>query len=119
MTATRDAVDTAPPTPPRKPRRTLRQILLSRDGWPYILVPFIPIALAFELAGGSHALIFATSACGVIPMAALMGRATEELADRAGPGHRPAQRRVDLARRAAAARPLRCARPDVLLRLTS
>jgi Ca2+:H+ antiporter len=86
MTATGDAVLTAPPTPPRKPRRTLRQILLSRDGWPYIMVPFIPIALAFELAGGSHALIFTTSALGVIPMAALMGRATEELADRAGPG---------------------------------
>ena len=34
----------------------------------------------------SPTLIFATSAIGVIPTAALMGTATEELADRAGPG---------------------------------
>src|SRR4051812_50040684 len=32
------------------------------------------------------ALVFSTSALGVIPTAALMGRATEELAARAGPG---------------------------------
>jgi Ca2+:H+ antiporter len=67
-------------------RRGLTAFLLSGDGWPYLLVPFIPIALALELVGGSAALIFATSAIGVIPTAALMGRATEELADRAGPG---------------------------------
>jgi Ca2+:H+ antiporter len=69
-----------------QPRRGLAAFLFSGDGWPYLLVPFIPIALALELAGGGPALIFATSAIGVIPTAALMGRATEELADRAGPG---------------------------------
>jgi Ca2+:H+ antiporter len=74
----------APPT--GQHRRGLAAFLVSGDGWPYLLVPFIPLALALELAGGGPALIFATSAIGVIPTAALMGRATEELADRAGPG---------------------------------
>jgi Ca2+:H+ antiporter len=69
-----------------QPRRGLAAFLFSGDGWPYLLVPFIPIALALELIGAGPALIFATSAIGVIPTAALMGRATEELADRAGPG---------------------------------
>src|SRR5688500_11644298 len=64
----------------------LRRFLLSGSGWPYLLVPFIPIAIALELAHAEATLIFAASAAGVIPTAALMGRATEELAARSGPG---------------------------------
>jgi Ca2+:H+ antiporter len=64
----------------------MRRFLLSGDGWPYLLVPFIPIAIALELAHASATLIFVSSALGVIPTAALMGRATEELATRSGPG---------------------------------
>ena len=64
----------------------LRRFLLSGSGWPYLLVPFIPLAIGLELAHASATLIFATSAAGVIPTAALMGRATEELAARSGPG---------------------------------
>jgi Ca2+:H+ antiporter len=64
----------------------LRARLLSRDGWPYALLPFIPVAVVLKLAHGDPSLIFATSALGVVPTAALMGRATEELADRSGPG---------------------------------
>jgi Ca2+:H+ antiporter len=60
--------------------------LLTGDGWPYLLVPFIPIAIALDIAGASAALIFTASALGVIPTAALMGRSTEELAARSGPG---------------------------------
>lgn len=60
--------------------------LLSSEGWPTLLVPFIPIAIILELAHGSATAIFLTSAAGVIPTAALMGRATEELAARSGPG---------------------------------
>ena len=67
-------------------RFNLRRFLLSGSGWPYLLVPFIPIAIALELAHAEATLIFAASALGVIPTAALMGRATEELAARAGPG---------------------------------
>jgi Ca2+:H+ antiporter len=63
-----------------------RRFLLSGSGWPYLLVPFIPIAILLDLAHADAALIFAAAAAGVIPTAALMGRATEELARRSGPG---------------------------------
>ena len=64
----------------------LRSFLLSGQGWPYLLVPFIPIAIVLEIAHAGAVAIFFTSALGVIPTAALMGRATEELAERTGPG---------------------------------
>jgi Ca2+:H+ antiporter len=64
----------------------LRRFLLSGTGWPYLLVPFIAIAIVLEFSHASASLIFITSALGVIPTAALMGRATEELAARSGPG---------------------------------
>src|ERR671917_1552980 len=64
----------------------LRRFLLSGTGWPYLLVPFIVIAIVLEFSHASASLIFITSALGVIPTAALMGRATEELAARSGPG---------------------------------
>jgi Ca2+:H+ antiporter len=50
------------------------------------LVPFIPGALALELAHASAGMIFFAAALGIIPTAALMGQATEELAARSGPG---------------------------------
>jgi Ca2+:H+ antiporter len=62
------------------------RFLKSSDGWPYFLVPFIPIAIVLEILGAGPIVLFVTSALGVIPTAALMGRATEELAHRAGPG---------------------------------
>jgi Ca2+:H+ antiporter len=71
-------------TPTR--RSGLLGFLLTGSGWPYLLVPFIPLAIAVELAHATPVLVFACSALGVIPTAALMGRATEELAARAGPG---------------------------------
>jgi len=67
-------------------RFDLRSFLLSGSGWPYLLVPFIPIAVALELAHAGASIVFGASALGVIPTAALMGRATEELAARSGPG---------------------------------
>lgn len=60
--------------------------LFSGAGWPYLLVPFIPIAVVLDLAGAPPTVIFAAAALGVIPTAALMGKATEELAARSGPG---------------------------------
>jgi Ca2+:H+ antiporter len=56
------------------------------SGWPYLLAPFIPIAILLELAHAAAGLIFFSAALGVIPTAALMGRATEEVAARSGPG---------------------------------
>ena len=56
------------------------------QGWPYLLTPFIPAAIGLQVAGASAGLIFAVAALGIIPTAALMGLATEELAARSGPG---------------------------------
>jgi Ca2+:H+ antiporter len=66
--------------------RSITGWLRGQDGWPYLLTPFIPMAVVLELAGASDVAVFVTSALGVVPPAALMGRATEELATRAGPG---------------------------------
>src|SRR5215217_6387152 len=69
-----------------RPRFNLRRFLLSGDGWPYLLVPFIPLAILLELVHAGATPIFLAAALGVIPTAALMGRSTEELAARSGPG---------------------------------
>jgi Ca2+:H+ antiporter len=58
----------------------------TAHGWPYLLTPLIPIAVALELTHASATVIFAAAALGIIPTAALMGRATEELAAKSGPG---------------------------------
>jgi Ca2+:H+ antiporter len=63
-----------------------RHFLLTGEGWPYLLVPLIPVAVVLELVHAGATWVFLTSALGVIPTAALMGRATEELAARSGPG---------------------------------
>src|SRR4051794_40163497 len=55
-------------------------------GWPYLLTPLIPVAVVLEVLGAPATVVFAASALGIIPTAALMGRATEELAARSGPG---------------------------------
>src|SRR3989449_10013348 len=60
--------------------------LSSGQGWPYLLVPFIPLAVVLDAVDASPTAVFFVSAAGVIPTAALMGRATEELAERSGPG---------------------------------
>jgi len=70
---------------PRGPRLN-PAFFRSADGIPYILVPLIPVAIALELVGASATVIFIVAAIGIIPTAALMGRATEELAAKSGPG---------------------------------
>ena len=60
--------------------------LFSGEGWPYLLVPLIPVAVVLEFTHAGATWVFLASALGVIPTAALMGRATEELAARSGPG---------------------------------
>ena len=69
---------------PDSPRRG--HFLLTGEGWPYLLVPLIPVAVVLELVHAAPVWVFVASALGVIPTAALMGRATEELAARSGPG---------------------------------
>jgi Ca2+:H+ antiporter len=67
-------------------REGLAGFLLSAQGWPYLLTPFIVAAVALELAHAPATLVFVCAALGIIPTAALMGLATEELAARSGPG---------------------------------
>lgn len=73
------------PAPPNRPRLDA-SFLRTPQGWPYLLSPLIPIAVALDLAGVPATVVFASSALGIVPTAALMGRATEELAARSGPG---------------------------------
>src|ERR687894_295828 len=61
--------------------------LLSRENWLLTLLVFFPAALVLEYAVHAPSLaIFLTSAAAIIPLAALMGRATEQLAERLGEG---------------------------------
>jgi Ca2+:H+ antiporter len=72
--------------PDRTPPRLNAAFLATPQGWPYLLMPLIPVAVALKLAGASASVVFIVSALGIVPTAALMGRATEELAARSGPG---------------------------------
>ena len=83
MTATSDPQ--APQSSNNQPRLDA-SFLRTPQGYPYLLAPLIPIAVILDIAGVSAIVVFAASALGIIPTAALMGRATEELAARSGPG---------------------------------
>ncbi len=65
----------------------MSRFLFSAQGWPYLLTPFILLAVLLEFVFHADAtIIFFCAAAGIIPTAALMGLATEELAARSGPG---------------------------------
>ena len=51
----------------------------------YLLLVFVPVGLVSEYAGGPPLLTFAAAALGVVPLAGIIGEATEELATRTGP----------------------------------
>ena len=61
---------------------------VRRFGWSLnTLLVLVPIAIILEHAKPeAHTLIFFTSCAAIIPLAGLMGRATEQIADRAGEG---------------------------------
>src|SRR5499426_3214949 len=51
------------------------------------LLLFVPVAIGLEfLAPDRHLLVFAASSLAILPLAAWMGRATEQLAERLGEG---------------------------------
>ena len=66
------------------PRSPGRRRLPGADSWPYLLSPLIPAAVIVDLADVSATVVFFVSAVALIPPAAMMGRATEELAERSG-----------------------------------
>ena len=51
-----------------------------------MLAPLIPAALVLEFTHADATFIFLAAALGIVPTAAMMGKATEELAARSGPG---------------------------------
>lgn len=50
------------------------------------LAALIPLAAVLEHVGASKVIVFLAAALALVPCSAVMGRATEHLADRAGPG---------------------------------
>jgi Ca2+:H+ antiporter len=61
--------------------------LLAKENWLLLLLVFVPVALLMEYVFHASALwIFLASSAAIIPLAALMGRATEQLAERLGEG---------------------------------
>ena len=60
---------------------------VSKENWLLLLLVFIPVALLLEYVFHAAELwVFLASAAAIIPLAALMGRATEQLAERLGEG---------------------------------
>lgn len=61
--------------------------LLARENWIFLLLVFLPVALVLRYVTHASALaVFLTSAAAIIPLAAVIGRATEQLAERLGEG---------------------------------
>lgn len=60
--------------------------LLTPENILNLLLVFVPIAIALELMHANATLIFAASCLAIIPLAGLMGKATEHIAERVGEG---------------------------------
>ncbi|MDQ1291867.1 MAG: Ca2+:H+ antiporter, partial [Nitrospirota bacterium] len=54
--------------------------------WLDVLLVFIPLAIAFEVAKADPLFVFAASAFAIIPLAGMLGRATEHLTSHVGAG---------------------------------
>jgi len=59
---------------------------LRKVGWLNLFLVCVPIAIGLRLTGAEAPWIFVVSAAGIIPLAGLMGKSTEMLAERLGPG---------------------------------
>jgi Ca2+:H+ antiporter len=58
-----------------------------KENWLLTLLVFVPVALVLEhVVHAAPLAVFLTSSAAIIPLAALMGRATEQLAERLGEG---------------------------------
>ena len=57
-----------------------------RGGWIRLLLLAVPATIVLRIAGAGPIWLFAGSALAIIPLAGLMGEATEQLAERLGPG---------------------------------
>lgn len=57
-----------------------------RDSWLNFLLVFIPISLGMELLHAPGVWVFAATALAIVPLAGLIGQATEATAEHTGPG---------------------------------
>ncbi|MGH7562359.1 MAG: calcium/proton exchanger [Gemmatimonadales bacterium] len=76
-----------PREPPPRPRE-LPPHLRSRSrrlSWRLVLLVMVPVSVALDLMHASEVWIFIAACLAVLPLAALMGDATEQLAERTGP----------------------------------
>jgi Ca2+:H+ antiporter len=67
-----------------RPSTTVRAFLIGNRLNAFIV--FLPIALVLRATGANDILVFLTSALAVLPLAGLIGAATEEIARYVGPG---------------------------------
>ncbi len=64
--------------------RVLAASLRAPSAWINLLLVFVPIAFVLELLHGEPTLLFITSALGIVPLAGLLGEATDALSAKAG-----------------------------------
>lgn len=58
----------------------------KKIGWLNLMLVLVPVAVVLRITGADGLWIFLVSGLAIIPLAGLMGRSTEMLADRFGPG---------------------------------
>ncbi len=63
---------------------TIREYLSEPSHWVDALILFVPIAIALELLHADPTWVFVTSALGIVPLAGILGEATDVLSHRAG-----------------------------------
>ena len=88
----RRAEPPAPEEPPRERRLPPHLDSRRRQGksgrkipWSLVLLLAVPASIVLNAQHASPLLIFGTACLGVLPLAGLMGRATEQIAERTGP----------------------------------
>ena len=64
--------------------RTIAANFRNPSSWINLLLVFVPIAIVLNLMHGDPTLVFITSALGIVPLAGLLGEATDALAKKAG-----------------------------------
>src|SRR5581483_10301543 len=75
------------PSPPGPVGGGAAQIVRAiTDDRQNLLLLFVPLSIALDVAGAADLWLFATAALAVVPLAGLIGRATEDLAEHVGPG---------------------------------
>lgn len=80
-----------PPEPELAPRRPLphleRAAARRRAGlnWKYLLLLAVPVAILLSFLHANPVLVFVAACVGIIPLAGLMGEATEHIAHKTGP----------------------------------